>query len=255
MYKHAGWSPVCWSILRGCAAAFVKGNGLAGRNQRAFRLLSMLGPADFAEWVVPVLLGEPDAGRVLDDLLSRSLVNPVGVDATGEPRYRLHDLLRDYAAERLSSDPVSARQAVTGRLLTAYLELAVAARTGLPPEPFFPPQVFSTWPLPLPARLAGELTADPLAWFNSERQNLLAAVDLACTAGQFGLARELADAQCAYQHLQGRHDDAERSWSLLAARGEVYPRLRVGRPWSSVARQPKHALSSTGAPNRSWTPG
>jgi hypothetical protein len=100
---------------------------LPERNQRAFRLLSVLGPSDFAEWLVPVLLGEPDAAGVLGDLLSRSLVNPVGVDATGEPRYRLHDLLRDYAAERLCGDPVPAGPAGTGRLLAAYLLLAVTA--------------------------------------------------------------------------------------------------------------------------------
>jgi len=83
----------------------------------------------------------------------------------------------------------------------------------VPPEPFFPPPVFSPRPAPIPAQFAKELTADPLTWFNSERLNLLAAVDLACAAGQFGLARELADAQCAYQHRQDRHDDAERSWT------------------------------------------
>jgi tetratricopeptide (TPR) repeat protein len=72
-----------------------------------------------------------------------------------------------------------------------------------------------------------ELTVDALAWFTSERQNLLTAVELACAGDQSGLARELAAAQGAYQHLQDRNDDAERSWSLVADLGDVYPRLRV----------------------------
>jgi DNA-binding SARP family transcriptional activator/tetratricopeptide (TPR) repeat protein len=212
------------SVRAGIAASY---DLLPERHQRAFRLLSVLGPADFAEWVVPVLLGEPDTAGVLDDLLSRSLVSTTGVDATGEPRYRLHDLLRDYAAERLRDDPVPSGLAASNRLLTAYLQLAIQASNRLPPQPYFPPPVFCPRPTPLPAELAAELTADALAWFTSERQNLLAAVELACAASQSGLARELADSQGAYQHLQDRNDDAERSWSLLADRGDVYPRLRV----------------------------
>jgi DNA-binding SARP family transcriptional activator len=77
---------------------------LPERHRRVFRHLALLGPADFAAWVVPVLLGEPVPDSVLDELVDRSMVAPVGVDATGEPRYRLPDLLRDYAAEQLAAE-------------------------------------------------------------------------------------------------------------------------------------------------------
>jgi DNA-binding SARP family transcriptional activator len=129
---------------------------LPERHQRAFRFLAILGPSDFAEWVVPALLGEPQATDVLDELLRRSLVTPTGVDATGEPRYRLHDLLREYAAERLAEQPAPVRQAATDRLLVAYLQLAQQANTHLPLElePYFPPPVFTSRPAVLPAALA-----------------------------------------------------------------------------------------------------
>jgi DNA-binding SARP family transcriptional activator len=133
------------SVRAGIATSY---DLLPERHQRAFRLLSVLGPADFAEWVVPVLLGEPDAAGVLDDLLSRSLISTTGVDATGEPRYRLHDLLRDYATERLGDDPMPNGLAATGRLLTAYLQLAIQASNRLPAQPFFPPPVFCPRPTP-----------------------------------------------------------------------------------------------------------
>jgi hypothetical protein len=86
---------------------------------RAFRLLALLGPVDFAEWVVGVLLGEPDAADVISELTSRSLLTTLGADATGELRYRLHDLLRDYAAERLVEEPVADQDAARERLLNA----------------------------------------------------------------------------------------------------------------------------------------
>jgi hypothetical protein len=93
---------------------------LPERSRRAFRLLALLGPADFAEWVIGALLGEPDAADVSDDLVSRSLLTPVSADATGEPRYRLHGLLRDYAAERLCDDSAASIGAALERLHTYW---------------------------------------------------------------------------------------------------------------------------------------
>jgi hypothetical protein len=80
---------------------------LSERPRRAFRLLALLGPCDFAEWVAGALLGDPDGAPQVDvvgELSGRSLLTPLSVDATGEPRYRLHDLLRDYATERLAEE-------------------------------------------------------------------------------------------------------------------------------------------------------
>lgn len=188
---------------------------MPGRQRRAFRLLSSLGPADFAEWVVPVLLGEPGSTRVLDDLVSRSMVIPAGVDTAGEPRYRLHDLLRDFAAERLDEEP-SDGQAALGRLLAAYLQLAALANDRLPPEPFFPPVVIEVRPGILPPALAEQLAGTPIPWFTAERINLLAAVQTAGENGLHVLARQLAACQSSFQHLQDRQEDAERMWRSLS---------------------------------------
>lgn len=193
---------------------------MPGRQRRAFRLLSLLGPADFAEWVVPVLLGEPGSTRVLDDLVSRSMVIPAGVDVTGEPRYRLHDLLRDFAAERLDEEPAD-RQAALGRLLEAYLQLTALANDRLPPEPYFPPVVIKDRPSLLPSPLARELAREPIQWFTAERINLLTAVQQACESGQLDIARKLATCQCSFQHLQDRHEDAEGMWRRLAESAEL----------------------------------
>jgi DNA-binding SARP family transcriptional activator/DNA-binding XRE family transcriptional regulator len=90
----------------------------AGRG--AFRLLALVGPADFGEWVLGALLGELDTAHVLDELVSMSLLAVNGVDATGEPQYRLYDLLRDYAHEQLDHEPAAIRAAALDRLLAGY---------------------------------------------------------------------------------------------------------------------------------------
>ena len=185
-------------------------------SRRAFRLLALLGPSDFARWVAGALLGDPQTGAV-GELTGRSLLTPVGVDATGEPRYRLHDLLRDYAAERLDQEepPAAARQALE-RLLTAWLQLTQAADARLPPDPFFPPPARQPPVVVVPQQTAERLTADPRGWFTSERINLLAAIEHACQIGRLDLARLLASHQGAYQRLQDRHDDSLRIWRRIA---------------------------------------
>jgi DNA-binding SARP family transcriptional activator len=205
---------------------------LAERPRRAFRLLALLGPADFAGWVAGALLGEPDAADVIDELTSRSLLTSVGVDATGEPRYRLHDLLRDYAAGCLAEEPAANRDAALEQLVAGWLQLAQAAEAKLQPEPYFPPPAEWSSREIIPQAEAERLTATPIAWFTAERVNLLAAVDQACQAGHLGLARQLASRQCAFHHLQDRYDDAESLWRTIAEYAGKAPELASYRNYA-----------------------
>jgi DNA-binding SARP family transcriptional activator/DNA-binding XRE family transcriptional regulator len=193
--------------------------GLDGRARRAFCRLSLVGPRDVAEWVVAALLGEPDAADVVNRLVDKSLLTLAGVDAGGEPRYRLHDLLRDYAAERLAEEPEQERDAALERALTGYLELAGLADRGLPREPTFPPPQRLPTRTVIPDAVAARLTADPVAWFSAERLNLLAATRRACEPGrgQHRLAARLASCQLAFQDYQARFDDAEQLWRAVLA--------------------------------------
>ena len=209
---------------------------LAERPRRAFRLLAMLGPADFAEWVIAALLGESDAADVVSELTCRSLLTPLGVDGTGEPRYRLHDLLREFAAECLEDEPRAVRDGAAQRILNGWLQLAQMADGRLPTEPYFPPPVPQPSSGAVPAAEAERLTADPIAWFMAERVNLLAAVERACETDRLDRALQLASHQCAYQHLQDRRD-AERLWRMIADTADrsagqegvaAYARLRIG---------------------------
>jgi tetratricopeptide (TPR) repeat protein len=188
---------------------------LDGASRRAFRLLGLLDPHDVAEWMVAALLGQRGAAAEVNTLADKSLLTPVGVDGTGEPRYRLHDLLRDYAAEQVTGD--ADRDAALGRVLAGFLELADLADGLLPRESFFPPPDRLRGPAVIPAELAARLTADPLTWFRAERLNLLAATGWACATGRVGLARELAVRQAGFQYREGRYDDGEQLWRMIAA--------------------------------------
>jgi DNA-binding SARP family transcriptional activator len=183
--------------------------------QRAYRLLGLLGPADIAEWVVAALLGITDAAEVVDDLANCSLLTPAGTDITRTPRYRLHDLLRDYAVERLADEPADERDAAVGRALDAWLQLAALADSRLPCGPYFPRPALAEVPGVLPDRVAEQVTSDAVAWFTAERANALAAIELACTAGALRKATQLATFLASYQHFQARLDDVEQAWRAI----------------------------------------
>jgi hypothetical protein len=88
------------------------------RSRRAFRLLGLLWPADAPESAIAALLGERSASDVVDLLVDKSLLMATGTDAVGRPRYRLHDLLRDFAIERLSLEQQTGRGAELIRVLS-----------------------------------------------------------------------------------------------------------------------------------------
>lgn len=209
---------------------------LPERSQRAFRLLSLAGSADFPEWVAGALLAEADGRDVIDDLTNRSLLIPVSTGGYPEPRYRLHDLLRDFAAESLNNEAIATKNAARERLIKGWLQLASAANENMTPEPYFPQRASSSPQAVIPARDAQELTADPVGWFATERLNLLAAIENACEAGHLTLAEGIASSLSAYQHHESHYDDAERIWTAIAAHAkksqdltlEAYALLRLG---------------------------
>ncbi|MFI5609517.1 BTAD domain-containing putative transcriptional regulator [Amycolatopsis sp. NPDC051903] len=185
----------------------------------AFRRLGALGPLQFPAWVVAAALGRPSADDVLDVLVDAHLVELVASDATGQPRYRLHDLLRVYAAELAERDaPGKTRQAVR-RVLEGYLALAVTAAERMPIH-FFGQYRDPAVPYPEPPDGTGELLADPAAWFAAERRSGVAAVTLAAQLGLDDLAWQLTAAFTPYFDLRGHQDDwhATHAVALVAAR-------------------------------------
>ncbi|MFF7249399.1 BTAD domain-containing putative transcriptional regulator [Embleya sp. NPDC008237] len=239
--------------IRACLAPSYA--ALDPRARRAVRLLAHCRLDDFASWVVAVLLGEPHVDAVVAALVDRGLLDPVGVDATGEPRYRLPELVRLYAAA--GPDPaVDEFAPAYDRLLEAWLRLARAADRALPRLPQLPAcDDLADAPADLvaaaiPGRVLARITADAAAWFAAEDVNLRRVLEHVCT-GRPDIAARLADRRSSWQHRHGLLDDTERSWRRIAecaaalgqAATEANARLRLA--CVLAARRP-HTAARTG---------
>jgi len=147
--------------------------------QRAFRFAGVM-PADFPVWNLAALLDtDPDrAEELLEELVDAQLVEVVGVDATGLIRYGLHDLLRDFARERLAGSELdAARREALSRLAQEYIAAASIGSAILQPGT---PRAEPQGNLPLAIAVVQE---DPRNWFTAERANLVSLVRLAHDAG------------------------------------------------------------------------
>ncbi|QUQ67633.1 SARP family transcriptional regulator [Kutzneria sp. CA-103260] len=176
---------------------------------RALSLLGLLGAHTLPGWIVGPLLGRPDADDVLDALVDASLLRLTTTDAIGQPRYRLHDLIRAYAVESAAGMPYRERQDAIVRVLGAWLSLAERA-TDLMPTSLLSLGPGSAPRWPLADETAGRLVADPLGWFDAERETLLGAVRLAAEWRLDELAWELAASAVTYYDHRCQHED----WQL-----------------------------------------
>jgi tetratricopeptide (TPR) repeat protein/DNA-binding XRE family transcriptional regulator len=184
--------------------------------RRVFRILALLDTGDFTEWQVGALLGVEDASDVVNRLAASSLLTTAGIDPAGQARYRLHDLLRDYAVERLADETQDQHDAALARVTDGWLQLAALADAALPREPYFPPPAPAPSATVVTEAIARDITADPVAWFTTERLGLHAVIARCCADGWYQVAAQLASFKASFWHLQGRPDDAERAWQMIA---------------------------------------
>ncbi|MFJ8023630.1 BTAD domain-containing putative transcriptional regulator [Streptomyces sp. NPDC096311] len=178
---------------------------------RALSLLGLLGAYTLPGWVVGPLLDRSDGEEVLDTLVDASLVRLTATDALGEPRYRLHDLIRTCAVEIAAPLPTEDKRDAIIRVLSVWLEL-MGRGTDRLPGGLLAAAPGSAPRRSLPDAVVDRLMADPFGWFDAERDNLLGAVKLAVDWGLDELAWELAagtatyyDHRCLYQDWQHGH--------------------------------------------------
>ncbi|WP_248963066.1 AfsR/SARP family transcriptional regulator [Sphaerisporangium perillae] len=178
---------------------------------RAFRMLGLLGPQSLPAWVVDAALDRHRADDVVDDLVDANLLQLVGSDPIGQPRYRLHDLIRCGAREKAYADPEGL---ALGRVVGAWLAVAEQATARLPTTVFGLMSPTATrWE---PAEVTiGQVASDPLSWFDTEREALVGTVRLAADAGMADSAWGLAASLVPYFDLRG-HYDAWRSTHEMA---------------------------------------
>ncbi|MFF5205608.1 BTAD domain-containing putative transcriptional regulator [Streptosporangium sp. NPDC000396] len=171
-----------------------------------FRALGLLGPQSLPGWVVDAVLDRYRADDVMDTLVDVNLLQLVGTDPIGQPRYRLPDLVRCNAREKADGD--FERRALV-RVLGAWMATAESATARLPTTVFsLTSEKAPRWNLP--GDTVGRLTADPLSWFDTEREALVGAVRLAADAGLAESAWGLAAALVPYFDLRCHFDE----WQL-----------------------------------------
>ncbi|WP_018348259.1 BTAD domain-containing putative transcriptional regulator [Longispora albida] len=176
-------------------AGFTTGERLDASAAAVLRGLSTVRLGPVPGWVASALLGR-DATGVLGALEEARLIRATGADGAGQQRYALPTLVGLLAPDL----PGQPDPGALGRVLGGYLHLAEQAAAGLPSQLFGPGvRVAARWP-------AGGSTADPLAWFEAERDALLAGVRIAPTAT---LAWELAHALVPWCDLTGHSTDWE----------------------------------------------
>ncbi|MEU7163965.1 BTAD domain-containing putative transcriptional regulator [Streptomyces morookaense] len=171
-------------------------HGLAPDAARAFRAVGMLPSPEFPGWALAALLDAPDTDDATDVLLDANLLQVEGIDVQGRPRFRMHDLLHVYAAERaLAEESETGRRAAVARLLDGWLTRVRAAghqliRGGTGDQ--------------LPQ---GE--DDLVGWLEGERANLVTAAEFAAESGYCTHAAALASAMEDVCHVRNWWDEWE----------------------------------------------
>ncbi|MFF0656772.1 tetratricopeptide repeat protein [Micromonospora tulbaghiae] len=154
-----------------------------------------------------------DAADVLDELVDRHLVQE-----TSAGRYRLHDLMRRYAAElaRQEGEPTARRSAVQN-LLDHVLHSVVRASASIEDSHVLAQHLRLGEPR-RPDLLAGRVNRD-LDWLEEQRSNLDAFIRQAADEGHETMAWRLARASWRFFYIRGYFDDisATNGVGLVAA--------------------------------------
>ncbi|MGW8569774.1 AfsR/SARP family transcriptional regulator [Streptomyces niveus] len=182
--------------------------------RHALRMLALLPGPDFTVWALAALLNMDleRAEDVLDELVDVHVVE-AGVAAATGVRYRLHDLVRLVGRERAErEDMPQDRTAALNRLLGASLHLADVAADTLSVDFQGTSQAsLASWQFT--PRDTGQILADPLAWFNDERQFLIGVVDQALDRTEISPAAGLATTLTTLFQIGSHFDDWERTQS------------------------------------------
>ncbi|MFH8561517.1 AfsR/SARP family transcriptional regulator [Streptomyces sp. NPDC017988] len=191
----------------------------------ALRRLGLLAAPDVASWVVAALLdvSETEAERVVEQLIDAQLLHCTVVDRAGQPRYRPHDLVQVYAAERAEAeDSPTERSGAVGRALGAGLWLTGRVASATPSGAVELHRGFldSGGPVsaasdamrrlvrPVGPEATRRALADPSAWFEAEADAFAAAVERAAAYDLHTLACEAAAALCSSAYAVGNRFEA-----------------------------------------------
>jgi DNA-binding SARP family transcriptional activator/tetratricopeptide (TPR) repeat protein len=169
---------------------------------RTFRLLGLWHGPFISLPAAASLLAEPEdrAADSLEMLVDAHLLQSLATD-----RYRLHDLLRVYAAEKAEAEETEQHRAeAVRRVLTWYLHTAEAAGRVISPQHARVPLGDSH---PVPPALAFASLDQALDWCESARANLVAAASQAASCGMHDIAWKLPAAMMSFCYRRSHWAD------------------------------------------------
>jgi DNA-binding SARP family transcriptional activator len=230
-------------------------SGLSVPLRRLFRLLSLMGTADFASWAsAPLLDLDVEAATDLLEVLVEARLVEARVGEDGSCRFRLHDLVRIYAQERLAADePLADRAAALQRLLACWLSLAVEAhRRAYGGDYGVLHGHAGKWELP--AHVRDQLLGNPLSWFRIERAGLVLAITRAAQIGLDELCWDLAVTAVTLFESEHRIEDWQKTHELALeatrragnVRGEAAVQFSLGNlaHHGQLSEAPRHLESA-----------
>lgn len=165
-------------------------NSRSDGEKEAFRILGILRTTAFPAWNLAVLT-ETDlaaAEETAEHLVDAELLEVSGIDSVGMIRYRFHDLLRDYARERLADEEAdTTKKAALRRTVNAYTAMAREASAVLQPG-----VLQTTEPDAVPI-IPEIVRGNPRSWFTAERSALVLLVTQAFEAQLWNETWKLAE--------------------------------------------------------------
>ncbi|MGP4114142.1 AfsR/SARP family transcriptional regulator [Streptomyces sp. 4N509B] len=183
--------------------------GISPAARQLFRRLALVAVSDFAEWVCSPLmeLSCAEAEVLLEELLDARLLDIISPEGTGDPRYRIHDLVRLYAWEQaLETEPTEERKAALARLGMTALALADRAHRAVCGGDFTVVHHCTQRPA-IPADLLERVGDDPLTWYEADRSFVSALCQLLAEQGNDELAWDLAATSRCQFSLRFHFDD------------------------------------------------
>ncbi|MER7167308.1 BTAD domain-containing putative transcriptional regulator [Micromonospora sp. NPDC000207] len=215
-------------------------DGLGPTEQRLLRLFSLAQGPTVPGWIAGALLDDdrPVPSDLVEPLVDVQMMDAVAVEATGEFRYRFHEVIRLFAREQLAMhDGPAEQRAATERMVGGWLAVTAQAHARVYGGDFTVLRGTGRRWHPPPGHV-DRLLADPVGWLDGEQVNLCSAVEQAAQSGLDELCWELATTLVTLFETRGYFDHWERTHEralrVVRAAGNTRGTAAVLASWGTL---------------------